>query len=1063
MPRALAVAIFLIFLQATLSSTRPLGSPDSGGVLRQLSFASFTGTGNSVQAVATDANGNVYVTGTTAGGFPVKNAAQPNFGDARILRTTDLGVTWTRVGSPPSDVGIVAVDPAAPAVLFAAAFAGIYKSEDGGQTWGVVYGKTAPGYYPGDGTVGLVIDPGNHLRVAALVQTSGPLRSTDGGNTWTPIIAPCGTFCGRPTLLADPTGSGALLVAVPQGLFLSQDWGVTFQQLTPPGNGGISTAAFDPSHRGWIYAGTSLGVSGTLSLSMDFGATWTAKASLPTVFSAIYNLAVDPDQPNTLVAAAVDGFYKSTDGAASWTRQMGHLAQFSPETAPDNPQSFALVSHACSSSGGLFSLGSGGGASGSFQVAFSPNDGVTWATPQFTHVNGVIAGRGCGIYVTRQGSSDTFVAKVAPDGSTAWATYLGGSDQDAPVALVVDAEGSAYILGNTTSPDFPVTAPRIGTPGQTAVFVTKFSPDGELAYSVLIGGDAVSKASALAADANGNVYVVGSTNSTMFPMTPGAVVTQLDAGSYTGFLVKLAADATLADATYLGPSYTVASAILIDGNQVILAGTGAAPGLPPPQGSSPGFLLKLDPATLHVVSATNLPGASPTSLAADAQGNLFLAGNSGLPITPGAYTAQSSAACSSPYYLYSLQTGSGVHIMKLAATDWTTIYSALLAAPCGIQSGAMAVDSAGAVVLGLATGNGLSLHNPLLAGPACDINSSAVAKISADGSALQFATYLDSCGVPGIAFASDGSIYAGASPSRRENPAGVLRLNTRAAPPISLDGIANTFSGDDTAVVGGGLYKLTGAGFGATTIDLGLNASHDLPFQLGGVQVTFDGIPAAILQTSLNRVIVVPPASLPAFTRGSSSSTASNFGAPRSAFTAVRLSWNGISSNTTLMPVSTLMPGLLSMDYPNPRPNPSYENYPDAIAYNQDGTQNDKNHPAPLGSTITVYVTGMGATNPPVAPGSIARSDTIMPVSPVYSSWIPANPFMPPAKQSVSSLPGFVSALLQVKVQVPDSVQSLGGTDVGNGVQRVPFGLRVSPPITSDIPIASNIIGVYVK
>ncbi len=33
---------------------------------------------------------------------------------------------------------------------------------------------------------------------------------------------------------------------------------------------------------------------------------------------------------------------------------------------------------------------------------------------------------------------------------------------------------------------------------------------------------------------------------------------------------------------------------------------------------------------------------------------------------------------------------------------------------------------------------------------------------------------------------------------------------------------------------------------------------------------------------------------------------------------------------------------------------------------NEDGTVNDVNHPAPIGSTITLFATGMGATNPPV-------------------------------------------------------------------------------------------------
>lgn len=90
----------------------PERRPDAGGVLSQLGIAAFGGSGQtSIQAAAADASGNIYIAGTaTSPDFPVKNAAQPVFGAARILRTTDLGVTWTRVGSPP-DATVTAVAP----------------------------------------------------------------------------------------------------------------------------------------------------------------------------------------------------------------------------------------------------------------------------------------------------------------------------------------------------------------------------------------------------------------------------------------------------------------------------------------------------------------------------------------------------------------------------------------------------------------------------------------------------------------------------------------------------------------------------------------------------------------------------------------------------------------------------------------------------------------------------------------------------------------------------------------------------------------------------------------
>ena len=241
-----------------------------------------------------------------------------------------------------------------------------------------------------------------------------------------------------------------------------------------------------------------------------------------------------------------------------------------------------------------------------------------------------------------------------------------------------------------------------------------------------------------------------------------------------------------------------------------------------------------------------------------------------------------------PENKYSTSVGADVFVVKLAAADWKPVYSVLLAGPCGVRAGPMALAADGSVVLGLSAGRGLPLRAPLLTGTTCSVNSSAVARLSPDGSTLQFATYLDNCGAPGIALAPDGSVYAGVSPRGFRNPAGVLRLGIATAAALSLDQVANAFSGNTNAVAFGGLYTLTGTGFQFPATDLGLTPTHDLPVTLGGVQVKFDGIPAAILQTAPGRVIVVapPPTGL------------RHDGGVRG-FTAVQLFSNGASRRTS--------------------------------------------------------------------------------------------------------------------------------------------------------------------
>ena len=165
--------------------------PDPAGVLKQLNFATIGGSQNTIQGIATDSSGNTYVAGTTsAADLTVKNAVQPQLADARIMKTGDLGATWTLVGSPPSDVTSIAADPAVPQVLLAEGQMGIFKSTDAGRTWKQVYRFDSTF----SGPTSIAIDPANHLRVAALTPfTEQLIRSADGGETWSDPISPCGS------------------------------------------------------------------------------------------------------------------------------------------------------------------------------------------------------------------------------------------------------------------------------------------------------------------------------------------------------------------------------------------------------------------------------------------------------------------------------------------------------------------------------------------------------------------------------------------------------------------------------------------------------------------------------------------------------------------------------------------------------------------------------------------------------------------------------------------------------------------------------------------------------
>jgi len=159
---------------------------------------------------------------------------------------------------------------------------------------------------------------------------------------------------------------------------------------------------------------------------------------------------------------------------------------------------------------------------------------------------------------TNKNSQGTgFVAKMNQNGSELiYSTYLGGSGDgnygDFATSLGVDSLGDAYVTGWTSSSDFPVTPGAFQTTnGYVKVFVTKLNPTGTgLLYSTFLGGSNEvgwgpypgDEAWAAALDESNNFYVVGVTQSTDFPVTPGAYQTTNNAAAnrgHTGFVAKM--------------------------------------------------------------------------------------------------------------------------------------------------------------------------------------------------------------------------------------------------------------------------------------------------------------------------------------------------------------------------------------------------------------------------------------------------------------------------------------------------------------------------------------------
>src|SRR5206468_3294460 len=182
----------------------------------------------------------------------------------------------------------------------------------------------------------------------------------------------------------------------------------------------------------------------------------------------------------------------------------------------------------------------------------------TTASSDFPLVDPIELSRGGGVV----GLSGC-VSKLSPDGSQLlYSTYLGGSGSAVINGLALDADRNVYVTGETESVDFPTTpgviqehpGKRHCIEGCTDAFVSKIAPSGSaLVYSTYLYGEVDDAGNAIAVDGSGNAYVMGITNSGLFPILHA--FQHVDRGLADAFVVKLNPDATrLVHSSFLGGS-----------------------------------------------------------------------------------------------------------------------------------------------------------------------------------------------------------------------------------------------------------------------------------------------------------------------------------------------------------------------------------------------------------------------------------------------------------------------------------------------------------------------------
>ena len=161
-----------------------------------------------------------------------------------------------------------------------------------------------------------------------------------------------------------------------------------------------------------------------------------------------------------------------------------------------------------------------------------------FAPPSTASVPPAITGRVTGLASPLLTGKSIPLAQTVNSEILAYSTYLGGSSSDISYDIAVDDDGHAYVVGFTSSTDFPV-VPGEGYPIANA-FVVKLNAAGTaLDNVILLGSDRENMATSVAVDAAGNLYVAGHTDDTYFPVTSGAYQESHSGGGTTDFFVTV--------------------------------------------------------------------------------------------------------------------------------------------------------------------------------------------------------------------------------------------------------------------------------------------------------------------------------------------------------------------------------------------------------------------------------------------------------------------------------------------------------------------------------------------
>jgi uncharacterized protein (TIGR03437 family) len=658
-----------------------------------------------------------------------------------------------------------------------------------------------------------------------------------------------------------------------------------------------------------------------------------------------------------------------------------------------------------------------------------------------------------------------------------YVTYLGGIYTETVIGIAVDSTGAAYIAGNTSSPDFPVTVriASLGTPSTSnCAFVTKFNPSGTaIEFSVCLAN---STATAFTLDATGNIYLgIGDTVMKLDPAAQNILYSTSTGGSVESMVVDAVGNVYVAGAAGSGAP-TTAGVYQTQSPGGQCAGDLNAP----PSPCNIAFISKLSPSG-SVVWATYLGGSGPDdahAVAVDSAGNVWVAGETVSPNFPTTANAI-SRTFGGEIDLGPLRYGDAF-VSKLDPTGSHLLYSTYLGGNGADSAFGIAVDSTGAVYVagGTASTNfpttpgalqttytGYNPNVPPSPGP-----DGFVTKVAASGN-LIYSTLtglanrsivVDALGQAYVSEAADA--LAGIQPACGAAPSkDVIVLNSTGSAVVATSPIPGAYLALDGK---GGLYS---AGLAYTLVFFSTPRAFQTEYGGGdsdafAAKVDFSQPAGPSIASVLNAASFFPGYVTP-FPTGAvapgeivtifgndfgSAKPAVTFGISPAAVlyssncqinavvpfevnpgstTLVSVQPGGQNSSQPLgpikLPVVVAAPGIFTINGSGSG---------QGAILNQDSTVNSPSNPAARGSIVSVYLTGVGALNPMIADGSLG----------------PLTPPFPASMANINAAIGGVSAPVIFGGQAPGLIA---------GATQVNIQIPQDGPVGSAVPIA--IYAVY--